>query len=380
MSKKKNDIEPFKTKTENEVLTLYLIGEITQNNAANFKLNFTFLKDDKIKKVILDFNEVTNYDTYLVVFLNSIQKFCDKKKKEIFFQNISEDLQRFINVFKKKPILPATQFEKISPLKVHITEVGDKTYRFFKEVYNIIEFFGELTNKLIIGLFKPSKIRWKDFPEFFTSAGVNALPISALIVFLIGLVTGYQGANQLKQFGADIFIADLIGISLTRTLVPMLVAILVAGRSGSAYAAEIGTMRVSDEVDALTTMGFDVTYFLVIPRVLAVVVAMPILVIICDLIGVAGGLIAALGTLDITITSFTNRLEMSLGFGDVFSGVFKSIVFAYLIASIGCFKGLQAKGGASAVGKYTTSAVVAGVFLIILTDAIFTFLFQSIGI
>ncbi len=380
MAKKSKDNIQFETKTENDVLTVYLCGDITQNNAKNFKINFNFLNDEKISKVVIDFNGVASYDTYLIVFLNSFNIYCNKKSKEVESQNMSADLQRFINVFKKQADTKASKLEKKSAIKAHVIQVGENAILFKNEVYNLIEFLGDLTNKMIIGIFKPSKIRWKDFPDFFTTAGVNALPISALIVFLIGLVTGYQGANQLKQFGADIFIADLIGISLTRTLVPMLVAILVAGRSGSAYAAEIGTMKVSDEVDALTTMGFDVTYFLVIPRVVAVVIAMPLLVIICDFIGIAGGLIAALGTLDITITSFVNRLEMSLSFGDIFSGVFKSMVFAFLISSIGCFKGLQAKGGASAVGKYTTSAVVAGVFLIILTDAIFTFVFQSIGI
>jgi len=201
-----------------------------------------------------------------------------------------------------------------------------------------------------------------------------------LIVFLIGLITGYQGALQLAQFGADIYIADLVGISITRELSPLMVAIIVAGRSGSAFAAEIGTMKVSEEIDALTTMGFDRMQFLVLPRVLAVTFAMPLLVIICDLAGIIGGLLAGLATLDITISSFLAQLNIALNYAHVFSGIFKSIVFGLLIATIGCFRGFQVQGGAESVGRYTTASVVSGVFLVILTDAIFVFLLSALGI
>ncbi len=361
-------------------IILHLSGSITQKNATEFKLKFDFLKQKKIEFVFVDFSEINDYDTYLVVYLNSLSEYCTKHNIELEFVNISDKIQQFIKVFKSRKKTERTAEEDISASKLHIIHIGERAVVFFSELYKLIEYLGELTIKITKSIFSPSKIRWNDFGELFANAGVYALPISALIVFLIGMVTGYQGASQLKQFGADIFIADLIGISLTRTLSPMLVAILVAGRSGSAYAAELGTMKVSEEIDALKSMGFDITYFLVLPRIFAVMLAMPILVIVCDFVGIAGGLISALMSLDITITAFINRLQMALSYGDVFTGVFKGIVFAFLISAIGCFKGLQAKGGASAVGKYTTSSVVAGVFLIILTDAIFTFLFQALGI
>lgn len=159
-----------------------------------------------------------------------------------------------------------------------------------------------------------------------------------------------------------------------------MVAIIVAGRSGSAFAAEIGTMKVSEEIDALTTMGFDRMQFLVLPRVLAVTFAMPLLVIICDLAGIIGGLLAGLATLDITISSFLAQLNIALNYAHVFSGIFKSIVFGLLIATIGCFRGFQVQGGAESVGRYTTASVVSGVFLVILTDAIFVFLLSALGI
>jgi phospholipid/cholesterol/gamma-HCH transport system permease protein len=176
------------------------------------------------------------------------------------------------------------------------------------------------------------------------------------------------------------FIANLVGISLTRELAPLMVAILVAGRSGSAFAAEIGTMKVSEEIDALTTMGFDKLEFLVMPRVLSVTLAMPFLVIICNVVGMIGGMIAAVTTLDITMAGYIGRMQMAISLWDIGTGLIKSIMFGFLIASLGCYKGINVKGGADAVGRYTTASVVAGVFLIIVTDAVFTFIFQALGI
>jgi phospholipid/cholesterol/gamma-HCH transport system permease protein len=229
-------------------------------------------------------------------------------------------------------------------------------------------------------LFHPRQSRLKDFSYHFTHAGVDALPIVVLIVFLIGFISGYQGAVQLHQFGADIYIADLIGISITRELGPLMTAILVAGRSGSAFAAEIGTMKVSEEIDALTSMGFDKIRFLVLPRVLAIICAMPILVIIADVAGIAGGYLSAATSLNITLTGYLNELRTAISYSDIFSGLWKSLVFGYLVGTVGCFRGMQVRGGAESVGKYTTSSVVSSILLIIIADGIFTFFFRALGI
>ena len=157
-------------------------------------------------------------------------------------------------------------------------------------------------------------------------------------------------------------------------------AILVAGRSGSAFAAEIGTMKVSDEIDALHSIGFDTTRFLVLPRIIAVMAAVPILTLIADVAGIAGGLLTAVTALDLTPVSYINKLNSALSYSDIFSGVGKSIIFGFLVSTIGCFRGLQVSAGAESVGRYTTIAVVSGILLIIISDAVFTFLFQSIGI
>ncbi|MFN3269439.1 MAG: MlaE family ABC transporter permease, partial [Candidatus Kapaibacteriota bacterium] len=222
--------------------------------------------------------------------------------------------------------------------------------------------------------------RWEDFPVLFLKNGVNALPIVSLILLLIGIISGYQGAIQLKQFGADIYIADLIGVSIVRELGPLMTAILVAGRSGSAFAAELGTMKVSEEIDALRSMGFEPFKFLILPRVFAVTLSIPLLTIFGNVAGILGGLISGLSILDITTAGYFTELQIAVDLGDLSSGLLKSIIFGYLVAGIGCFRGLQVKGGAEGVGTATTISVVSGIFAIIIADTIFTFIFDAIGL
>src|SRR5262249_25812783 len=211
-------------------------------------------------------------------------------------------------------------------------------------------------------------------------AGADGLPIVLLISFLVGLVTGFQAAIQLKQFGANIFVADLVALSITRELGPLMTAIILAGRSGAAFAAELGTMRVSEEVDALFTLGLDPYRFLVLPRVLALLVAAPLLTFLADVCGILGGLLVALLTLDLTVNSYLRETQSALELWDVGSGLVKSVAFGLVLGLIACQRGLAASGGAEGVGRATTSAVVTSLVAIVLTDAIFTVLFNAFGL
>ncbi|HCN19559.1 MAG TPA: hypothetical protein DIS73_04650 [Planctomycetia bacterium] len=208
--------------------------------------------------------------------------------------------------------------------------------------------------------------------------GIEAIPIILLISFLVGFIMAFQAAVQLRQFGADIFVANLVGLSVVRELGPLMTAIIVAGRSGAAFAAEIGTMKVSEEIDALKSMGLDPTRFLIIPKIIATVVTVPTLTLVSDLVGIFGGLVVAVTFLDITPWGYILQTQRALDIFDVFSGYLKSIVFALLIAGIGCMRGLQVEGGAQEVGRLTTSAVVSGIFLIIVYDALFTLMFNYV--
>jgi phospholipid/cholesterol/gamma-HCH transport system permease protein len=332
------------------------------------------------KNLTLDFSQVEDHDTYLLVFIKAINDLCMNKDLKLITRGFSDDMNSFIYVLSEKthaiPVIKASE-----PFwKTYFTNVGEIAIILFQDTRYLIEFLGELTTKMLFLLFHPKQTRLKDFSYHFTHAGVDALPIVILIVFLIGVISGYQGAVQLHQFGADIYIADLIGISITRELGPLMAAILVAGRSGSAFAAEIGTMKVSEEIDALTSMGFDKIRFLVLPRVLAIVCAMPFLVVIADVAGIAGGYLSAATSLNITLTGYMNELRTAISYSDILSGLWKSVVFGYLVGTVGCFRGMQVRGGAESVGKYTTSSVVSGILLIIIADGIFTFFFKALGI
>ncbi len=335
---------------------------------------------DNIKELILECSWLTSYDSYFVVFVNSVEHYCNANGLEFKITGMSGQLERFLKILSPKSHTPEKLSYRPSRFRAYFTRVGILTVRVFRDAFSFIEFIGDLFIKLSGLMVHPGNIRWKDFPYQFLRAGVNALPIVVLIVFLIGVITGYQGALQLRQFGADIYVADLIGISITRELAPLMTAILVAGRSGSAFAAEIGTMKVSEEIDALGAMGFDSMKFLVIPRVLAVTLSIPIITLFADVAGIGGGMIMALSTLDITLTGYLNQLTAALSLFDIFSGLAKSMIFGFLIATVGCFRGFQVSGGAEAVGKYTTASVVSGVLLIILADAVFTFVFNVIGL
>lgn len=355
-----------------------LYGEIFISNSSFYQGIISELSPDK--NLILDCSDVKEYDSYFVLIVKKLLNITEKQNTRLEIVSMSKELESFYQILSPEKVAPKLIKAKKHPFVRWAEFIGGEVMEIYEDFHNFITFVGELILKTLNLLIHPKDMRWKDFPSHFTKTGVNALPIVILILFLIGIITGYQGALQLKQFGADIYIADLIGVSLTRELTPLMVAILVAGRSGSAFAAEIGTMKVSEEIDALESMGFDSMKFLVLPRVLAVTFAMPILVMICNLVGIAGGLVAALSTLDITITGYVNQLQNILNYYDVFSGVIKSIVFGFMIATVGCYRGLQVKGGAESVGRYTTASVVTGVFLIIFTDAIFVFILQALGI
>ncbi len=377
MSEKTSKIK-VQFEKEDNILFIRLEGKVSIYESNKILPPKHLLKG--LSAVSLDLSLVDDFDSYILIYLDKLTSIAQENSAKLEIRGMSKKIESFVNALRaKNAAVNDTKSDK-SAFYLYVAEIGDNFRQKAKDIYSFIEFLGELITGLARLIIKPTGIRWKDFPHHFSKAGVFAVPITVLIVFLIGLISGYQGAVQLAQFGADIFIADLVGISITRELSPLMVAILVAGRSGSAFAAEIGTMKVAEEIDALNSMGYNIISFLVLPRVLAVTLAMPLLTMLCNIAGIGGGLIAALSTLDITISGYLNELQLAVGIGDIVSGLIKSIIFGFLVATIGCYRGLQVTGGAESVGKFTTASVVTGVFLIIFTDAIFTFIFQVLNI
>lgn len=229
-------------------------------------------------------------------------------------------------------------------------------------------------------LLHPTRLRGRAVLHELQRAGFAALPIVGLLAFLMGVVIAYQGAAQLRRYGASVFVADLVGLAMLRELSPLLTAIIVAGRSGSAYAAQIGTMKVTEELDALRTVGIPPIDLLVLPKLLALSLALPLLTVYADVLGVAGGMLMARGELAVGPEDFLDRFVQAIAPADYLVGVGKAPVFAAIVAVVGCHQGFQVSGDAGSVGRRTTSAVVSAIFLVIVVDALFSVTFSALGI
>lgn len=258
-------------------------------------------------------------------------------------------------------------------------EVGRHTAHILEDLRTQVAFVGELGVALVFMARRPREVRWNDVIRIAEQAGANALPLSMMIGFLIGLIMAFQSAIPMKQFGAEIFVANLVALTMTRELGPLMTAIVVTGRTGSAFAAELGTMKVSEEINALQTMGLDPMKFLVVPRVIATVLMTPLLTIFANVAGIIGGLVVVVG-MGYPVVAFFNQMMQYLKLGDILSGLVKSFVFGVIVAGVGCMRGLQTKNGASAVGDSTTRAVVTSIILVAITDAIIAIICYSLNI
>lgn len=261
-----------------------------------------------------------------------------------------------------------------------VAQVGRVTLDYVNEAKQVLAFFGEMVLAGAAIIRRPRSAHWKEVPPLIEKTGADALPIVALINFLVGFVMAYQAAQQLKMFGANIYAADLVGLSVTRELAPLMTAIIVCGRSGAAFTAEIGTMKVGEEIDALRTFGLRPFAWIVVPRVIALVVVVPVLTLLADLIGVLGGLFVAVTSLDLTVAGYMIETKKAVFSWDVNTGLIKSFAFAIAIALIACQQGFATAGGAEGVGQRTTSTVVKCLFVLVLLDATFTMIFRAFGV
>jgi phospholipid/cholesterol/gamma-HCH transport system permease protein len=267
--------------------------------------------------------------------------------------------------------------EPPEPIKIGLLAgIGQQAWRNLLGFSGMLAFIGESSIAFLRSLGQPHRIRWRPILHNLQTAGFEALPIVGLLSFLMGVVIAYQGADQLQRFGANIFIADLVGLSMLRELSPLLTAIIVAGRSGSAYAAQIGTMKINEEIDALRTIGIGPQELLVQPKIIALVIALPLLTVYADVAGVLGGMLMANSMLDISFSVFLDRLEDALSLSSFLTGIIKAPVFAVIIALVGCFQGFQVSGSADSVGRQTTVSVVQSIFLVIVSDALFSVVFN----
>jgi phospholipid/cholesterol/gamma-HCH transport system permease protein len=345
-------------------------------NASHMLRVFGSLVEGKIPpSLTVDIGKVSYVDDFGALVLTELRDLVTGADGRFDLQGASAETLAIINlgVPPDKRIVP-----KLRPPNMFL-RLGDATFKNAADVKYLVSFVGSVFLSLIYVILHPKSLRTDDTVMYMQKTGVDALPIVVLISFLLGLIMAFMSAAQLQQFGANIYVASLVSLAMVRELGPIMTAIIVAGRSGSAFAAEIGTMQVSEEVDALFTMGFDPTRFLVVPKIIASVIVVPFLTLFSDLFAIFGGLLVGVSMLDLTANSFIAQTIKTLTIFDVFWGLFKSAIFALLIAWIGCLRGFQVRGGAASVGQGTTSAVVSSIFLIILSDSIMAVILRYWG-
>ena len=383
-----NDGSPLMPKTSSSsihtsmiapgVLGVKIIGRLDSMSTGNIWRE-TNMELDRTspKRVVVDASEIEYCDGSGIGYLFGLRQRQKKSGGDIEIRGLHEEFQQLLDLF------DPSEFEEsldIKPGPISFFEkIGQSTCKICEEAYALVEFVGEAGMAMVMALFNPKQVRWKDAFLVAETAGVNALPVIALIGFLMGLIMAFQATIPMRQFGAEIYVANLVGLSMIRELGPLMTAIVLAGRSGSAFAAELGTMKVNEEIDALITMGLDPVRFLVVTRILAAVIMTPLLTLFADLIGVMGGSIVLL-SLGYPLTTYFKQIFSMVTYVDLFGGLLKSIVFGLLVAGIGCLRGLQTEIGASAVGESTTRAVVGGIVLIVVTDGIFSVVYYYLGI
>jgi phospholipid/cholesterol/gamma-HCH transport system permease protein len=266
------------------------------------------------------------------------------------------------------------------PAASSLQALGSRSAAWAEQGLALLSFVGETALAFAASVRQPSRWRWRPILFNIRSSGFNALPIVGLLSFLIGVVVAYEGAGQLRQYGANIFVADLVGVSMLREFAPLITAIIIAGRSGSAYAAQIGTMAVTEEIDALRTLGIAPLELLVLPKLVALVIVLPLLTVFADVLGVFGGMLMARTQLGVGFAEFIDRFAKAVSMSTYLVGLAKAPVFAAIIVLVGCFQGLRTRGGADSVGRQTTRAVVQATFLVIVADALFAVAFSALDL
>jgi phospholipid/cholesterol/gamma-HCH transport system permease protein len=324
----------------------------------------------------VDLSGVERMDGAASAMLHSLKRDVEGAGGAVEWTGGAPDVSRLLDVYSSAtgPRRPPT------PRPGFLGQLGDIAVVLVHSLRDFLAFVGDLVAAVGAAARSPRTVQWADIGRLMERAGADGVPIVLLINFLVGAILAIQSAPLLARYGANIFVADLVAFSVVRELGPLMTAIIVCGRSGAAYAAELGTMKVSEEIDALRTLGLDPQRFLVIPRVIALSLMVPILTLLADAVATIGGALVAAVSLDITPLAYWNQIRTVLDLWDVFGGILKAAFFAATITLISCQRGLSTRGGAAGVGSSTTSAVVTVLFSLVLLDMVFAMVFNALGI
>jgi phospholipid/cholesterol/gamma-HCH transport system permease protein len=333
---------------------------------------------ERVRRIEIDAARLETWDSLLIAELRRLKTMCVGHRLEVDLGNLPEGARHLVDLATAVP-------ERQPPRRSRsrhgfLTAVGVEVLSAVRSIGEMVGFLGETIQAVLAALRGTARFRWVDLFQVVQENGPAALPIVGLVNFLVGMIIAFIGAIQLERFAAEIYVANLVGIGVVREMGPMMTAIILAGRTGAAFAAQLGTMQVNEEISAFRTMGIPPMQFLVLPRVLALILMVPLLVLYADVIGIFGGAVVALIKLHLSLTLFYEQLVGAVTVTDWIGGLIKAAVFGVIIVLSGCLRGMQAARSASAVGRAATSAVVTSIVFIIATDAIFTIIYIVLGI
>ena len=322
------------------------------------------------KRVVTKAEALEAWDSRLPSYLLKIAEYCAANSIELDCSELPEGVQGLLKLARAVPERAGAR--RSDERTSFLAKIGNGTLEIIHDSYALILFIGEVVLAIGTLLRGQARFRWVDLMIFIQDVGPNGFPIVSLISLLVGLILAFVGALQLAMFGAQIYIADLVALGTVREMGPLMTAIIMSGRTGAAYAAQLGTMNVNSEIDALKTMGISPMEFLVLPRMLALIVMMPLLTMYADLMGIVGGALVSASAFDVSFIQYYNEIKKAVDLTDFSVGFFKSIVFAVLIAIAGCMRGMQCGRSASAVGDAATAAVVDSIIYLVISDSLIT--------
>lgn len=357
---------------------LEFVGTWTYNhNITSSEKLLSTIKNFSPQKIELNSQKIEEWDSILITLIKKVYIFISENELLYDESNLDSGIKKLIQLSLAVPAKDHIDEEAVdSPM---LSRIGERSIKATRSTIEIISFLGDSFKAFVQLLKGKAKFRKQDLLILTQEAGAQALPIVTLISFLVGIIIAFVGAVQLEMFDAQIYVADLVGIAMVREMAPMMTAIILAGRSGASYAAQLGTMMVNEEIDALNTFGFNPYEFLVLPRLLALSLMMPLLVLYADFMGLLGGLFVALTSLNLTFAQYYQETLSALNPTHFLLGLIKGEIYGVLVAIAGCLRGIQSGRSASAVGAATTSAVVTGILFVIIASAVTTIIYNIFG-
>ena len=367
----------FECAQEGEALKINLKNDWNYKLPAKiWRATQNLLSSNKFSKIVLNFKDVKEFDYAAALFLkNTLQN--ARKSYELI--NLTPHAQKIFDSINSEVNPKIKQIINSKPRGNPLSQIGKNLTAFFAGFCAFLNFMGEFLVKFS-NIFMLKNIRVKEILAYFEDAGIKSVFIVCLTSFLIGIVLAYQGSSLLASFGATIIIVEMMGLLTLREIAPLIAAIIVAGRLASSFTAQIGVMKITEEIDAMKTMGFDPFKFLVLPRVIALIIAMPLIVFLADVSGILGEMVVMENYLNISFDSYLARFGQEVEIKHLYVGLFKAPFFGVVIAFIGCMRGFQIGGNTQSVGTYTTVSVVNAIFGVIMVDALFSIIFTQLGI